>query len=159
MGIAQLQARIKDKSARLGVIGLGYVGLAGGMRVAEAGMSRLWVLISIRTGSTRFPQGFPPIEGDEPGLAKLLTRVVAERRLSATTDYAELCRCDVVTISVDAGKASAQASLPGTGERAAGAWACDEGRRASDCGVNAGAGNHGLVGPAHARSQFRKAVG
>jgi UDP-N-acetyl-D-mannosaminuronic acid dehydrogenase len=100
MGLAELQSRIQDKASRLGVIGLGYVGLPVACVLAEAGFSVLGVDIDLQR-IAKIAAGISPIEGYEPGLAELLTQVAETGRLQATTDYEELGSCDVVTISVE----------------------------------------------------------
>jgi UDP-N-acetyl-D-mannosaminuronic acid dehydrogenase len=100
MGLAELQSRIQDKASRLGVIGLGYVGLPVACVFAEAGFSVLGVDIDLQRIS-KIAAGISPIEGYEPGLAELLTQVTETGRLRVTTDYEELVSCDVVTISVE----------------------------------------------------------
>jgi UDP-N-acetyl-D-mannosaminuronic acid dehydrogenase len=100
MGVAELRACIEEKSVRLGVIGLGYVGLPVACVFAEAGFSVLGVDID-RARIDKLAAGLSPIEGNEPGLAELLAQVMETGRLQVTTDYEELRSCDVVTISVE----------------------------------------------------------
>lgn len=91
---------INDKSARLAVIGLGYVGLPVAAMFAEAGFDVTGVeIIADKVG--KINKGISPIEGDEPGLAELLERVIQTGRLRATMDYADLRDIDVVLIDVE----------------------------------------------------------
>jgi UDP-N-acetyl-D-mannosaminuronic acid dehydrogenase len=95
-----LQAKIAAKTAKIGVIGLGYVGLPVACLFADAGFDVVGVDIkSDRVASIN--RGQSPIEGQEPGLAELLARVVDAGSLRATTDYEPLGACDVVTINVE----------------------------------------------------------
>jgi UDP-N-acetyl-D-mannosaminuronic acid dehydrogenase len=95
-----LRDRILDKSARVGVIGLGYVGLPVACEFARVGFA----VTGIDVKSERIAMiaaGRSPIEGDEPGLDVLLSEVIASTRLRASTDYALLADADVITINVD----------------------------------------------------------
>ncbi len=100
MSLDFLQQRISTQTARLGVIGLGYVGLPVACLFAEAGFNVVGVDLKAERVNA-INAGISPIEGREPGLAELLATVVAEGRLHTTTQYADLHDCDVVTISVE----------------------------------------------------------
>jgi UDP-N-acetyl-D-mannosaminuronic acid dehydrogenase len=95
-----LRDGIENKSAHIGVIGLGYVGLPVACLFAEAGFDVVGVDIKADRVE-RINAGSSPIEGEEPGLSDLLAEVVAAGRLRATTDYEDLRTCDVVTINVE----------------------------------------------------------
>ncbi len=100
MTLAELRQRIEQKEARLGVIGLGYVGLPVAVLFAEAGFDVLGV--EIRADKVeQINAGLCPIGGEEPGLAERLAEVVQAGRLRATTDYARLQDQDVVLICVE----------------------------------------------------------
>ena len=91
-----LEARIKDKSAVLGVIGLGYVGLPLAVEKALAGYKvigfdiRDFKVENVNQGINYIGD----IVGDE------LKRMVDEKRLSASTDFSLLSKCDAITICV-----------------------------------------------------------
>jgi UDPglucose 6-dehydrogenase len=74
---------------KLCVIGTGYVGLVAGTCFAESGNDVVCVDIDADKVS-RLQQGIVPIY--EPGLGELITRNVAEGRLSFTTDLASAVR-------------------------------------------------------------------
>ncbi|MEA3310186.1 MAG: NAD(P)-binding domain-containing protein, partial [Chloroflexota bacterium] len=95
-----LQSKITAKTARLGVIGLGYVGLPVACLFAEAGFDVIGVDIQVER-IAKINAGVSPIEGKEPGLAELLAQVVQAGKFHATTGYAELADCDVLTINVE----------------------------------------------------------
>lgn len=100
MGLVELRAKIADRTAIIGVIGLGYVGLPVACAFAEAGFP----VIGVERKLDRIEQinrGQSPIEGREPGLAELLAEVVAAGRLRATAQYAELAAADIVLIDVE----------------------------------------------------------
>ncbi|MEA2628945.1 MAG: UDP-N-acetyl-D-mannosaminuronic acid dehydrogenase [Chloroflexota bacterium] len=84
----------------MGVVGLGYVGLPAACIFAEAGFNVSGVdLDAART--EKINSGESPIEGDEPGLADLVERVVASGHLRTSTAYTDLADADVILICVD----------------------------------------------------------
>jgi UDP-N-acetyl-D-mannosaminuronic acid dehydrogenase len=100
MTLSNLEALIKTKKARLAVIGLGYVGLPVAAMFAEKGFDVLGM--EIRSDRVKMiNSGKSPIEGDEPGLEELLTRVVGGKHLRASDDYEDLRDRDVILIDVE----------------------------------------------------------
>ncbi len=100
MNLNELRTRIENKTAKLAVIGQGYVGLPVAALFANAGFDVLGV--DLRHALVeKINAGINPIEGKEPGLAELLHTVVASSRLRATTDYNELNDRDVFIIAVE----------------------------------------------------------
>jgi UDP-N-acetyl-D-mannosaminuronic acid dehydrogenase len=100
MNINELHDSIKNKTARLAVIGLGYVGLPVAAMFADVGFDVKGVEI-IAERVAKINDGISPIEGNEPGLAELLAHVIKTGRLLATVDYAELKDRDVILIDVE----------------------------------------------------------
>jgi UDP-N-acetyl-D-mannosaminuronic acid dehydrogenase len=100
MSLAELKKKLESREACLAVIGLGYVGLPVAASLAKAGFDVLGV--EIRSGIVdKVNRGINPIEGNEPGLAELLTEVTKSDRLRATSDYQELKDRDVILIDVE----------------------------------------------------------
>jgi len=98
--LAKLVQAVENKTARIVVLGLGYVGLPVACLFARAGFP----VVGIRRNPEKVEQinrGICPIEGKEPGLAELLAEVVASGRLRASTDYAACREADVVLIAVE----------------------------------------------------------
>lgn len=98
--LAQLERRIFEKRARIGVVGLGYVGLPVACAFAAAGFD----VIGIEMRSDRVEQinkGVCPIQGSEPGLAELLGEVVATGRMRASIDAGDLDDRDVILVNVE----------------------------------------------------------
>lgn len=94
-----LEAAIEARTALIGVIGLGYVGLPVAATFARAGFQVIGVDID-ENRVDRIRKGINPIEGDEPGLTELLGEVVDSGRLEVTVDYGALEAVNVVTINV-----------------------------------------------------------
>lgn len=96
----RLLEAIADKTARVVVLGLGYVGLPVASLFADAGFP----VVGIRRSQAKVDminRGECPIGGKEPGLAELMARVVQEGRLEATTDYEPCREAQVVLIAVE----------------------------------------------------------
>jgi UDP-N-acetyl-D-glucosamine dehydrogenase len=93
---ATLEARILDRSARLSVVGLGYVGLPLGLTFADAGYSVDGV--DVDAGKVKALHRGRSYVTDVSD-AELADRM-ASGRLRATTDWRALERADVVTICV-----------------------------------------------------------
>lgn len=99
-GLAALRARIEQRQARVGFVGLGYVGLPAACLFADAGLS----VIGVDRKAERvraIAAGACPIEGDEPELADVLARVVRSGALTASTDVSAISSADVVILCVD----------------------------------------------------------
>ena len=92
----QLLEKIQAKTARLGIVGLGYVGLPLAVEFAKAGFSVTGIDVQqskvdgVNAGRSHV-QDVPDAE---------LTRLVAEKRLSATTDFEAVAQLDTINICV-----------------------------------------------------------
>jgi UDP-N-acetyl-D-mannosaminuronic acid dehydrogenase len=100
MPISELKEKIEAGSAKIGVIGLGYVGLPVAALFAGRGFSVVGVDVKAERVAL-INQGISPIEGKEPGLAELIAGVVKSGSLRASADYADLKTADVVLIDVE----------------------------------------------------------
>lgn len=98
--LTSLRSEIEKRSAAIGVIGLGYVGLPAACVIAEAGFKVTGIDIDAKRVEL-INSGHSPIEGDEPGLALLLRRVIDSKALRASTAHKDLAKADVVLICVD----------------------------------------------------------
>src|SRR5438128_7675545 len=92
----ELRRRIEARTARAGVIGLGYVGLPLAVELARAGFETVGIdldprkVASINAGESYIP--------DVPGSE--VQRLVSAGRLRATTDYKTVTELDTVNICV-----------------------------------------------------------
>ena len=93
---ATLLARIADRSAVTGVIGLGYVGLPLAMELCDAGFTVVGYDVSTRV-TTLLMRGDSHVQ-DVP--AAQVAKHVKSGRFSATTDEARLRSCDTISIAV-----------------------------------------------------------
>jgi UDP-N-acetyl-D-mannosaminuronic acid dehydrogenase len=100
MSIEELQQKIEAKTAKVAVIGLGYVGLPVAATFAEAGYDVVGVDIRPELVE-KINQGINPIEGKEPGLAEILKRAAESQRLRASTQYKILQDRDIILIAVE----------------------------------------------------------
>ncbi|MDD1755781.1 MAG: nucleotide sugar dehydrogenase [Methanomassiliicoccales archaeon] len=87
-------------SERVAVVGVGYVGLSVACTLAEAGFETIGVDIDIARVQT-INAGRSPIVGKEPGLSELLSKVVAEGRLKASSDILACKRMDAYFLCLD----------------------------------------------------------
>src|SRR5512135_1363071 len=91
-----LLSRIRDHSARIAVIGLGYVGLPLAVAFAERGFAVTGIDVDERKVAA-LEAGCSYVQ-DIP--SERLAPLAAARRLAATTDYAALETCDAAIICV-----------------------------------------------------------
>ncbi len=96
----QLLNAIRNKTAHIAVIGLGYVGLPVACLFAQAGFQVVGIDRSVEK-VTLVNDGVSPIQGKEPGLSELLAKVAADGRLRATGDYAACREVRAVFIAVE----------------------------------------------------------
>lgn len=95
-----LNNKIVNKQAKIGVIGLGYVGLPIACMFSQAGFDVTGLDIK-QDRVDLINSGISPIEGIEPGLQELITEVTNSNRFRASTDYRLLGELDIVLIDVE----------------------------------------------------------
>jgi UDP-N-acetyl-D-mannosaminuronic acid dehydrogenase len=100
MSLSALEKSIQNKSAKIAVVGLGYVGLPVAALLAEKSFQVLGFEIKANRVDL-INQGISPIEGKEPGLAEMIERVVGSGRLRATMDFKGISDCDMVLVNVE----------------------------------------------------------
>jgi UDP-N-acetyl-D-glucosamine dehydrogenase len=92
----QISDRIKNKQARVGVVGLGYVGLPLVVEFAQSGFQATGFEVD-KNKAAQINSGSSYIGDVESALVKTL---VDSKRLQATTDFDHLKDCDAVIICV-----------------------------------------------------------
>ena len=95
---SSLLSQIQAKTARIVVIGVGYVGLPVAARFAEAGFSVTGLDVH-KAKVAEINQGLCPIEGEEPGLAELITAQVATGRLLSLIHIFVIIPHDLATLA------------------------------------------------------------
>ncbi len=91
-----LEARLKDKSAIIGIVGLGYVGVPLAVAFAEAGLKVIGFDVQDRKVAA-VNQGKSYIDDISN---ETLSRLVTSKLLKATTDQSQLSEVDVIFICV-----------------------------------------------------------
>jgi len=92
----RLEQRLKDRTAEVGVIGLGYVGLPLAVEFAKAGFTVIGVDV-LQHKVDMLNQGISYVQ-DIP--TEVLAPLVAAGKLRATTDFAAIHTMDTVNIAV-----------------------------------------------------------
>jgi UDP-N-acetyl-D-glucosamine dehydrogenase len=94
--LQELSARIQSREARVGVIGLGYVGLPLAIEFARAGVRVTG--FDVDEERVRAIQDGVSYIDDVP--SEHLAAARASKQLDATTDFGELSLCDVINVCV-----------------------------------------------------------
>jgi UDP-N-acetyl-D-mannosaminuronic acid dehydrogenase len=95
-----LEQAIRDKTATMAVIGLGYVGLPVACTLAQTGFEVLGIERD-RAKTQRISQGISPVGDQEPGLAELLRKALDSGRFQVTADYGQCDQARVILIAVE----------------------------------------------------------
>jgi UDP-N-acetyl-D-glucosamine dehydrogenase len=93
---AELQQKIDDRSAIVGVVGIGYVGVPLAVEKAKVGFR----VVGYDRNAIRVAQINQGSNYIRDVVDAELAKMVAEKRLSATTDFSSLGACDVIVICV-----------------------------------------------------------
>jgi UDP-N-acetyl-D-glucosamine dehydrogenase len=94
--LEELKQRIESRDAVIGVVGLGYVGLPLAVEFAKAGYRVVGFELDAKkveaiAARTSYIEDVPSED---------VRREAGEGRLTATTDFAQLARCDVINVCV-----------------------------------------------------------
>src|SRR2546427_4632298 len=100
-GLKPLCAAVpSERSVRVAVIGLGYVGLPLAATVAATGANVIGVDIDLEKVKA-VNAGESPLQGQEPGLAELLKEQVSKGHLRASLEASAVSGADVVAVWVE----------------------------------------------------------
>jgi UDP-N-acetyl-D-glucosamine dehydrogenase len=91
-----LEEKIRTRTARVGIVGLGYVGLPLAVEFARAGFQVTGIDISER--KTRRVNAGDSYVGDIP--SSTLAPLVAAGKIRATTDFSAVAELDTINICV-----------------------------------------------------------
>jgi len=98
--MSDLEKLIKNKKAKITVVGLGYVGIPVACMLAKSGFT----VLGINRGQEKVDlinAGKSPIAGKEPGLEELVKQAIKTKRLTATTEYSSMREADIVFVAVE----------------------------------------------------------
>ena len=105
---------------RVGVIGMGYVGIPAAVLFAHApavehvyGFQRDSSSSGYKVGMLN--RGESPLKGEEPDLEPLLAAAVKAGRFEATSDFSKIASCDAVTLAIQTPFADPKDLLPDFG--------------------------------------------
>ena len=105
---------------RVGVIGMGYVGIPAAVLFAHApdldhvyGFQRASASSGYKVEMLN--RGESPLKGEEPDLEPLLAAAVSAGRLEATSDFSKIASCDAVTLAIQTPFADPKDLLPDFG--------------------------------------------
>jgi len=85
---------------KVAVVGLGYVGIPLSVLLADSGFDVVGI-DAVAERALKTNEGIMPLEGDEPELAELLSKVVRKGRFVATTDFSACADRDAIFVCVD----------------------------------------------------------
>jgi UDP-N-acetyl-D-glucosamine dehydrogenase len=91
-----LEEKIRSRRARLGIVGLGYVGLPLAVEYAKAGFEVLGIDVSVR--KTQRVNDCHSYLGDIP--SNTLAPLVRSGKLRATADFSAILELDTINICV-----------------------------------------------------------
>jgi len=90
---------------KIGVIGMGYVGIPAAMLFANVPHIEKVYGFQRNSPSSGYKiaylnQGNNPLKGEEPGLDELIAKVVSENKFECTADFSQIQNCDAITIAI-----------------------------------------------------------
>ena len=95
----------KGPIARVGVVGMGYVGIPSAVLFAGSGAFREVIGFQRDSPSSGYKigmlnRGESPLKGEEPDLGEMLARVVAQGTFRCTSDFSLIRDSDAVTLAI-----------------------------------------------------------
>jgi UDP-N-acetyl-D-mannosaminuronic acid dehydrogenase len=113
---------IKEKGPikKIGVIGMGYVGIPAAALFADSDKFDLVLGFQRDSPSSGYKieminHGESPLKGEEPGLEELLKRVVDAGKFQCTSDFSRIAELDAVTLAIQTPFADPKALEPDFG--------------------------------------------
>ncbi|WOF15382.1 nucleotide sugar dehydrogenase [Methanoplanus sp. FWC-SCC4] len=95
----------RGKIRKIGVIGMGYVGIPAAVLFADAPEFEYVYGFQRDSGSSGYKidmlnSGSSPLKGEEPGLEELISKVVGQKKFECTSDFSKISECDAVTLAI-----------------------------------------------------------
>lgn len=95
----------KGPIKKIGVIGMGYVGIPAAALFADSDNSDLVLGFQRDSPSSGYKieminRGESPLKGDEPGLEALINKVVTSGKFRCTSDFSRISEMDAVTLAI-----------------------------------------------------------
>ena len=95
----EIQEHLKNKSLKIGGIGVGRIGLPTALCFASSGLETIGIDINSKLVEM-INSGDYPLK-DEPGFDKLFDNAISEKKFSATTEISDAVpKCDVILLSL-----------------------------------------------------------
>ena len=96
---SQIQDCLKNNSLKIGVVGIGRIGLPTALCIANSGLETIGIDINKNLVDMVNSKDYPL--KDEPEFDRIFDDVISQKKLFATTDIAEaIPKCDVVILSL-----------------------------------------------------------
>ncbi len=84
MDNSQIQAYLKNRSLKIGVVGIGRIGLPTALCIANSGLETIGIDINEKLIAMVNSKNYPL--KDEPEFDKIFDNVISQKKLSATTE-------------------------------------------------------------------------
>ena len=96
---SQIQDHLKNHSLKIGVVGIGRIGLPTALCVANSGLETIGIDINENLVDMVNSKDYPL--KDEPEFDKIFNNVISEKKFSATTNINEaIPKCDIIILSL-----------------------------------------------------------
>jgi len=96
---SQIQELLKENSLKIGVVGIGRIGLPTALCIANSGLETIGIDINKQLVDMVNSNDYPL--KDEPEFDKIFNNVISEKKLLATTNITDaIPKCDVVILSL-----------------------------------------------------------
>jgi nucleotide sugar dehydrogenase len=99
LDFSQIQSHLKNNSLKIGVVGIGRIGLPTALCIANSGLDTIGIDINKNLVDMVNSNNYPL--KDEPEFDKIFDNVISQKKLSATTDIVNtIPKCDIVILSL-----------------------------------------------------------
>ena len=96
---SQIQANLKNHSLKIGVVGIGRIGLPTALCIANSGLETIGIDINENLVNMVNSKDYPL--KDEPEFDKIFDNVISQKKFSATTNIKEaIPKCDIIILSL-----------------------------------------------------------